>query len=331
MRKGFSCWGSLDSWQKAKSLLTTVYSHLLILSCYNSLSVYFAGCLNLLPNADLAAEMVANRLLSAGYDLRTFAGFVQPLVRQPNTPADTRPENIESYLDKRVSTLGFVGELFVADPAGNFFYPSMAGKVTRAPDWPFIAKYLSDNPNREVVTPLYTDPETGELGIWMLSKLHSDTGDVAAVIVARQSPDVLSGSLAGLSLSAGQSIAILDESMMLVARLPVVAGAAVSPGQILTDSLARRFIDSGSDSYQVIIEGPIPNDGEARFYAFKRVPGAPYIVVVGEKTSVALQDWYQSLWVGATGIISGPGFGKAAHGRVKYGISEKMERRMRNG
>jgi len=44
-------------------------------------------------------------------------------------------------------------------------------------------------------------------------------------------------------------------------------------------------------------------DGEARFYAFKRVPGAPYIVVVGEKTSVALQDWYQSLWVGATGIL----------------------------
>ncbi|EBA01551.1 diguanylate cyclase/phosphodiesterase with PAS/PAC sensor(s) [Marinobacter sp. ELB17] len=254
-------------------------------------------------HADLAAEMVANRLLSAGYDLRTFAGFVQPLVRQPNTPGDTRPENIEPYLDKRVSTLGFVGELFVADPAGNFFYPSMAEKVTRAPDWPFIAKYLSDNPNREVVTPLYTDPVTGELQIWMLSELHSDPGDVATVIVARQPPDVLSGSLAGLSLSAGQSIAILDESMMLVARLPVVAGAAVSPGQILTDALARRFIDSGSDSYQVIIEGPIPNDGEARFYAFKRVPGAPYIVVVGEKTSVALQDWHQSLWVGATGIL----------------------------
>ena len=254
-------------------------------------------------HADLAAELVFSRLLSTEHSLRTFAGFVQPLVRQPNTPANTRPENIESYLDKRVSTLGFVGELFVADPAGNFFYPSLAEKVTRAPDWPFIAKYLSENPNREVVTPLYTDPETGELGIWMLSKLQSDTGDVAAVIVARQSPEVLSGSLAGLSLSAGQSIAILDESMMLVARLPVVAGAAVSPGQVLTDSLARRFIDSGSDSYQVIIEGPIPNDGEARFYAFKRVPGAPYIVVVGEKTSVALQDWYQSLWVGATGIL----------------------------
>ena len=254
-------------------------------------------------NADLAAEMVANRLLSAGYELRTFAGSAQPLVRRPYTPGDTRPENIEPYLGKTVPTLGFVGELFVANPAGHFFYPPMAQNVTRAPDWPLIARYLSDNPNREVVTPLYTDPVTGELEIWMLSKLHSDTGDVANVIVARQPPDVLSGSLAGLSLSAGQSIAILDESMMLVARLPVVAGAAVRPGQILTDSLARRFIDSGSDSYQVIIEGPIPNDGKSRFYAFKRVPGAPYIVVVGEKASVALQDWHQSLWVGATGIL----------------------------
>jgi hypothetical protein len=51
MRKGFSYWGYLDSWQKAKSLLTTAYSHLLILSGYNSLGVYFAGGLDLLPNA----------------------------------------------------------------------------------------------------------------------------------------------------------------------------------------------------------------------------------------------------------------------------------------
>jgi len=254
-------------------------------------------------HADLAAELVFSRLLSTEHSLRTFAGFVQPLVLQPYTPVNTRLKNIEPYLDQGVSGLGFVGELFVADPAGNFFYPSLAGKVTQAPDWPFIAKYLSNNPNREVVTPLHKDPKTGELGIWMLSKLHSETGDVKAVIVARQSPDMLSGSLARLSLSAGQSIAILDESMTLVARLPVVAGAAVNPGQVLKDSLARRFIDSGSDSYQVMIEGPIPDDGESRFYAFKRVPGAPYIVVVGEKASVALQDWYQSLWVGATGIL----------------------------
>ena len=251
--------------------------------------------------ADLAAELVANRLLSTGYGLRTIAGFVQPLVHQPNTLAETRLANIEAYLDERVSSLGFVGELFVADTAGNFFYPLMAKKVIKPPDWPFIAKYLADNPNREVVTPLYTDPATGELGIWMLSKLHSDSGDVTAVVVARQSPDVLSGSLARLSLSAGQSIAILDESMTLVARLPIVAGAAFSPGQALKDNETRRFIESGSDQYQAMYNSPI--DGEERFYAFKRVPGAPYIVVVGEKTSVALQNWQQSLWVGAIGIL----------------------------
>jgi hypothetical protein len=49
--KGFSCWGSPDNGQKAKPLITTVYSHLLILSYYISLSVYFSGCLGLSPNA----------------------------------------------------------------------------------------------------------------------------------------------------------------------------------------------------------------------------------------------------------------------------------------
>jgi hypothetical protein len=49
--KGFSCCGSPDSGQKAKPLMTAVYSHLLILSYYTSLSVYFSGCLGLSPNA----------------------------------------------------------------------------------------------------------------------------------------------------------------------------------------------------------------------------------------------------------------------------------------
>lgn len=133
-----------------------------------------------LCRALLAAELVANRLLSSRYGMRALDGFVQPLVHQPNTSAETRFENIESYLDQKVSSLGFIDKLFVADPAGDFFYPSTGKSVTKTPDWPFIASYLSDNPSREVVTPLYTDPETGDLWIWMLSPLHSDTGDISA-------------------------------------------------------------------------------------------------------------------------------------------------------
>ncbi|PFG10941.1 EAL domain-containing protein [Marinobacter sp. LV10MA510-1] len=253
--------------------------------------------------ADLAAELVANRLFSTGYGLRALAGFVQLLVHQPNTSAETRLENIESYLDQKVSSLGFIDKLFVADPASNFFYPSIGKSVTKTPDWPFIASYLSGNPSREVVTPLYTDPETGDLWIWiwMLSQLHSDTGNISAVIVARQSPEMLSESFARLSLSDGQSIAIIDESMKLVARIPTALKDTSSLGKVVNRLEIRRFIDSDSSSYQAVFESYI--DGEKRFYAFKRVPGAPYIVVVGEKASVALQDWYQSLWVGATGIL----------------------------
>src|SRR5680860_963728 len=121
------------------------------------------------------------------------------------------------------------------------------------------------------------------------------------VIVAGQSPEALSGSLARLSLPAGQSIAILDESMRLVTRIPAAPGDAFSKGQVIKDPEIRRFIDSGSDSDQMVTNSSI--DGEERFYAVKRVPGAPYLVVVGEKTSVALQGWHQSLWAGATGIL----------------------------
>ena len=114
-------------------------------------------------------------------------------------------------------------------------------------------------------------------------------------------PEMLSESFARLSLSDGQSIAILDQSMKLVARIPTAPGDTSSLGKVVNRLEIRRFIDSGSSSYQAVFESHI--DGEKRFYAFKRVPGAPYIIAVGEKTSVALQGWQQSLWAGTSGIL----------------------------
>ncbi|MCL1486865.1 MAG: hypothetical protein MH186_02360 [Marinobacter sp.] len=84
--------------------------------------------------------------------------------------------------------------------------------------------------------------------------------------------------------------------MKLVARIPTAPGDTSSLGKVVNRLEIRRFIDSGSSSYQAVFESHI--DGEKRFYAFKRVPGAPYIIAVGEKTSVALQGWQQSLWAG---------------------------------
>lgn len=116
-----------------------------------------------------------------------------------------------------------------------------------------------------------------------------------------RSPQAITHSLADLSLSEGQSIAIIDESRTVLARLPAVSGGIPARGTVINEPHTRHFIDSGADSYSAILTSPL--DGKGRVYVFKRVRGAPYSVVVGEKTSVALQGWLQSLWAEIIGVV----------------------------
>ena len=252
--------------------------------------------------ADLAAELVANKLLSTRYGLRTLAGFLQPLIYQANILPASGLESIEQLLNEKLSGLEFVDELFVTDLAGNVIHSSEKQDVVRIPGWSFLKRRFDKSPGDDLVTPLYTDPDSGDLWIWGMRKLRAGTGEFVAVIAAPQSPAVIADSLAGLTLSEGQSIAIIDESLRLVARLPEVAEGQALQGTPVDEMYTRRFVESGSNSEQAVIKSPI--DGEKRFYAFQRVLDAPYIVVVGEKTSVALQGWRHSLWASGAGVLS---------------------------
>ncbi len=252
--------------------------------------------------ADLAAELVANKLLSTRYGLRTLAGFLQPLIYQANILPASGLESIEQLLDDKLSGLEFVDELFVADLAGNVIHSSSKKDAGRIPGWSFLKRRFDESSGDDLVTPLYTDPDSGKLWIWGMRKLRAGTGEFVAVIAAPQSPAVIADSLAGLSLSEGQSIAIIDESLRLVARLPAIAEGSALQGAPVDERFTRRFVESGSSSDQAVLKSPI--DGEKRFYAFQRVLDAPYIVVVGEKTSVALQGWRHSLWASGVGGLS---------------------------
>lgn len=117
---------------------------------------------------------------------------------------------------------------------------------------------------------------------------------------ATRSPQIIVDSLAQVSLSEGQSIAVIDESMKIVARLPAISGRKPAQGTVISEPHTRRFIESDADSHSAITKSPL--DGEKRLYVFQRVRGTPYAVVVGEKTSVALQGWQQILWVESAGI-----------------------------
>ena len=247
--------------------------------------------------ADLAAEIVANGFMSSRYGLQTLAGFVEPLIPQTHVVPGTGIDSLEQVLDEKVELLRYVDELFVVNAQGAVLYASGGSPREQVPGWPFIREHVTNEPGEDLVTPLYQDPDTGQLSIWKARKLLSENGQADAYIVARQSPEVLISFMARVSLSEGQSIAILDNTMTLVGRLPRTTDAPHT-GTRVHEPYTRAFIDSQLDSDHVVTASPV--DSEERFYTFKRVHGAPYIVIVGEKASVVMQVWWQNLWI--TGI-----------------------------
>lgn len=252
-------------------------------------------------SADLAAELVAYNLLSTKYALQALAGFIEPLMYQTRAIEGSGLESIEQFLDQRAAAQETINTLYVTDLSGDLLYSSKSVSDSSVPGWVLLRAYLKTHSRDDLVSPLFQDPETGEFWLFRIRQLRNAADEPIGLIIARQSPEALVATFSQLSLSEGQSIAILDESMRLVARRPLAKDDKDILGKKVSELNTRQFVESGRRSAQVITESPI--DGLSRFYAFSRVKDTPYIVVVGEETSVALADWKNGLWASTFGLL----------------------------
>jgi len=244
--------------------------------------------------ADLARELVTQAFTTSDYGLRTLAGFIEPLAEQASIVPGSGLESLEQMLDQKRDLLEHLDGLFVMDPLGRALYSSERLHGDQVPGWSFLRQQLSQMSGSQLITPLYKDPDTGQLSIWHLRALYASNGAATAYLGARQTPELVTSSMGHLSLSEGQSLAVLDENMTVVGRLPGTPGT-LHTGTRVQEPHTRAFIESGQARDQVLTSSPV--DSEERFYAFRRVSGTPYIVIVGEKMSVVMQGWWQNLWV----------------------------------
>ena len=250
--------------------------------------------------ADLAAEFVAGAFRSSRAGLRTLAGFVEPMVAQAGVLPSTGFESIERLLDEKLRQLENVEALFITDASGRLLYDSEHSAARTLAVWPRLQEQLAARDSDSIVTPLIRHPESGRFAIWTTRALVGDTGELQGYLVARHNAAALVDALARLTVSAGQSIAVLDTDMTLVGRLPANTEAARS-GVRVKESHTEAFINSGQEAEQAVMVSPV--DGRLRLYTFQRVDDIPYLVVVGEEQAVIYQSWLQSLWVSILGLV----------------------------
>lgn len=111
-----------------------------------------------------------------------------------------------------------------------------------------------------------------------------------------------------LSMPPGESIALLDTEMRLIARRPAFDdGPTGGIGERIREPLTRAFLASGEATSIRRIVSPL--DGHERLYALRRVAGMPLLVVVGEEIKVLLASWWHRLWLlgGVFLVVAGLG------------------------
>ncbi|MFO8045457.1 MAG: EAL domain-containing protein [Halomonas sp.] len=245
--------------------------------------------------ADLVAEWVASILSASDSSLSGVTELLQPpwqhrLLGDPLDPALT-----ESFLAQRSRRLGLVDKISILDSEGRIIasssslYPpgfDMSGL-------PIHRAFQAGETLTERVTPLVWSALARRHMVMHARRLPNGEG----LAIVELDPGVFGLALERLSLARGESIAIIDTEMRLIARRPRADDdePLEALGLQIDEPLTRVFIESGQQRVHLSTASPL--DGGERIYTMRRVDDLPFVVVVGEEREVLLGGWTYRLWV----------------------------------
>jgi diguanylate cyclase (GGDEF)-like protein/PAS domain S-box-containing protein len=123
--------------------------------------------------------------------------------------------------------------------------------------------------------------------VLMLSRhLVSPAGDFQGGVMAVMELDRTQHWFDSLSLERGDSVALLDDAQVLLARQPLSAVAIEKPVAAPLISAVLRSTASGAS-----VETLLDVDGRERLFGFSMVEGFPFIVAYGYDKAIALEEW----------------------------------------
>ena len=283
--------------------------------------------------ADLVAEWVAGIFAVSDAGLSGVAELLGPSQRRRLFGEPPELELLEELLVRREESLELIGRVSIIDGQGRVVASSSS---LHPPGFdvsglPFF-RLLQEQPTRmALVSPLQWSALERRHVVLLLHRLPDDTG----LVMAQLDPAVFGQTLEGLSLTRGESIAIIDTEMQLVARRPGVgeAGAEEAAGEALgrrvVEPLTQAFMASGEVRTHLSTESPL--DGSERLYTLRRVDDLPFVVVVGESRDLLLGDWIYRLWVRVVIglVVMGLGWLVLRHYLNRLRLEEEVRRQAR--
>ncbi len=234
--------------------------------------------------ADLVAEWVVSTFSASEALLASVAARLAEEEASATGDWLTALRDRLPFLD-RLSVLDVQGRVLAS--SGGAYPPGYAlGGL------PYHRELLAAPPGERRVTPLFWSHLARGYRVVHAQRL-ADGGLVHAELnLASFAHD-----LERLSMASGQSTALVDTAMQLIARRPAFeAGDPLEVlGEVVQEPQTRAFIASGQA--RTSLRTPSPLDGLERYYTLRRVGELPFVAVVGEEVSTVLTGWMHRLWL----------------------------------
>ncbi|WP_144049414.1 bifunctional diguanylate cyclase/phosphodiesterase [Vreelandella massiliensis] len=176
-----------------------------------------------------------------------------------------------------------------------------------------------------MVSPLYHEGENGMPYLLHGLRIENSAGGLDALAVARLSSHYIVALVNQLPLHQGDSVALLDTSArVMVQRSEQHREAEGLLDRAVNTEELNAFLASPalSDSW----ERRSPLDGTRRLFSGRKLDKAPWLVIVGEDTTVYLHDWWRRFWALLVGtlLLVGLGVLTLRHYRQLYGTEQAL-------
>ncbi|MBK5939965.1 sensor domain-containing diguanylate cyclase [Halochromatium roseum] len=254
-------------------------------------------------SSELIAEWIRGAFVASDYLLRDMAGQIDPDdLRYPH-PDPQAHADLSQRLAQRYKTFPHAILYGVFDRACVVTHGN--------------ARLGYDASEREYCQRLQADPELdslvtrgyraniGPVNVTHARALRAEDGRFLGLVAIALDLEFFSQWLARLGTGRLDSLAIVDDQYMLLARYPPLPQAI---GQLVDSPDLIDFLSSDERFRVASVRSPL--DQKTRYFGSLKIEGTPYTIILGIDCANWLADWYRLAWLAVLGwtLIMALGF-----------------------
>ena len=259
---------------------------------------------------------------------QTLFGLTE-LLALPEMTANKHREELQHLLENLTEYMPMSDEIVILDAEGHLL-ASGSGKWNTDFDVTETTLFstFKEGRAREGITPLNLSTSDQHFYLYHGRRFDNAQGDFAGVVISRIVPQVFADSLERMSVYDGESIALVDSELKLIARHPAPEVQFAVGSQIESFETAQWII-SGDPTWLTNINSPI--DGRKRLFRMQWTGEYPMLAVVGIDLHALLSAWRQRalILIVVMAVIALLGAWGARHYLSRIALAHQLRQRIK--